>query len=157
MSSPLKLEVVNLSEVPGCDDTEADKRPVILVVDDETLIADTLSKILKKNGYRVLTAYDARSALELARTVPPEILLTDVAMRPGMNGVDLAIEVAQSFSDCRVMLLSGQATAWDLLAEARERGHEFTLLSKPLPPLELLKRVKECVSVCDMSAESLVA
>jgi DNA-binding response OmpR family regulator len=157
MSSPLKLEVVNLSEVPGHDSAGRGERPVVLVVDDEMLIADTLSMILTKNGYRVLTAYDAKAALKLAQTVAPEVLLTDVAMLPEMNGMDLAIEVAQSFSDCRVLLLSGQASAYDLLDDARERGHEFTLLKKPLHPLELLKRVKECTSLRDMSPASLVA
>ena len=117
-----------------------------MIVDDEHIIADTLSIILSKNGFAVLTAYDAHSALELARLVPPELLLSDVVMEPGMDGTELAIAVVASFPDCRVLLFSGNAATCDLLGKARASGYNFPLLTKPLHPAQLLARIAETFS-----------
>jgi DNA-binding response OmpR family regulator len=121
--------------------------PVVLIVDDERIIADTLSMILSRSGFAVLTAYDGQSALELARIIPPELLLTDVMMAPGMNGVELATAVAETVPDCKILLFSGQAATVDLLADARDTGHNFTLLTKPLHPTELLARIAAALEV----------
>ncbi len=53
-------------------------RPVVLVVDDECVIADTLSEILKRSGFNAITAYDGPSALDAALLNPPQVLITDV-------------------------------------------------------------------------------
>jgi len=146
-ASGLDFEIVTMAEVPLGDTMSRwhERLPVVMVVDDEKLIADTVSMILKKHGYTVMTAYDGESALALAGHVAPEVLITDVVMPPGMNGVQLAIEVVRSAVDCRVLLFSGQARTLDLLSDARKEGHQFTLLAKPLHPLQLLDRVRECV------------
>jgi CheY-like chemotaxis protein len=113
-----------------------------LVVDDESAIADTLSEILNLSGYAAMPAYDGEEALETALLMPPELLITDV-MLPGMSGIELAITIRRIFPDCRVLLFSGQAATSDLLTSAKRAGHQFTLLSKPVYPTDLLKRVSE--------------
>jgi CheY-like chemotaxis protein len=118
------------------------RRPVVLVVDDETAIADTLSQILAKSGYVAITAYDAEEALETALLMPPEMLITDVQL-PGMSGIELAITVKKVFPDCKILLFSGQASTADLLASASRAGHSFTLVNKPVHPTDLLKRIAE--------------
>jgi DNA-binding response OmpR family regulator len=117
-------------------------RPVVLVVDDERVIADTLAAILTKCGFAAMTAYDGPAALEIAALVPPELVITDVMM-PGMTGIDLAIQLRASIGDCAVILFSGSATTADLLATAKVDGHEFVILTKPVHPADLLARVKE--------------
>src|SRR6516162_8584536 len=117
-------------------------RPVVLVVDDESIIADTLAEILTRSGYEGIAAYDGDSALETALLKPPEMLITDVVL-PGISGIELAITVRRIFPECRIILFSGQASTADLLAAARADGHHFTLLNKPLHPQDLLKRVSE--------------
>ena len=154
MRHPLKYEVVSLNEVPWNDAiTFPEHEPVVLVVDDERVIADTLSIILSKSGYKVLTAYDGRAALELARIAPPALLITDVVM-PGMTGIELAIELVGVIPDCKVLLFSGQAATVDLLAKARDTGHEFTILTKPVHPTDMLRRVSECFNVQELVATS---
>jgi len=135
---------VSLHEVPRFDQTEDGGiyRPVVLVVDDESIIADTLAEILTRSGYDGIAAYDGDSALETALLRPPEMLITDVVL-PGMSGIELAITVRRIFPDCKVILFSGQASTADLLAAAREEGHHFTLLNKPLHPQDLLHRISE--------------
>lgn len=117
-------------------------RPVVLVVDDESVIADTLAEILSRSGYTGIAEYDGDSALETALLTPPEMLITDVVL-PGMTGIELAISVRRIFPECKIILFSGQASTADLLASARAEGHQFTLLNKPLHPADLLLRVSE--------------
>ena len=151
MPRPLKYEVVSLEEIPWNDSITfpKDRESVVLVVDDERVIADTLSLILSKSGYNVLTAYDGKTALEIARSVPPALLITDVVM-PGMTGIELAIMLVEVIPDCKVLLFSGQAATVDLLAAARDIGHEFAILTKPVHPTDMLRRVKERLDVQEM-------
>jgi DNA-binding NtrC family response regulator len=114
----------------------------ILVVDDEQKIADTLAIILQNNGYETTVAYEGDSALAQFANVRPNLLLTDVVM-PGMNGIDLALAVSERFPACKVLLLSGQAATAELLDRAQKQGSDFPLLSKPIHPEDLLKRVAE--------------
>ena len=132
--------VVPISSAPPADTSAM--RPVVLVVDDESVIADTLTEILSRSGYAAITAYDADEALEIALTTPPEMLITDVIL-PGMNGIELAIKIRRIFPDCKILLFSGQAATVDLLASANGAGHHFNLLSKPIHPRDLLAKVSE--------------
>jgi CheY-like chemotaxis protein len=142
-------KIVPLSEVPVIDrhdeqrthDNRNDAGPMILVVDDEPSVADSMAAILKLVGYTVTTAYNGPSALELAIATPPALLISDFAM-PGMNGVELAIAVLANLPDCNVLLFSGHATHNDL-APAREAGYDLTLLAKPLHPKEMLRQISE--------------
>lgn len=119
-------------------------RPTVLVVDDECAIADTLTEILSRSGYSAKTAYDATGALDSALLQPPEVLITDVVL-PGMSGIELAITMRRIFPDCKVLLFSGNAATSSLLASATRAGHNFTLLTKPVHPKEMLLRVAECI------------
>jgi CheY-like chemotaxis protein len=146
MSPRLKFDVIPLAEVPTEDTIEGRaSQPVILIVDDEKVIADTLSIILSRSGFSTLTAYDGFSALELARNLQPDLLISDVMM-PGMTGIELAITVTGIVPKCRVLLFSGQAATVDLLAKARHDGYDFTTLTKPVHPTDMLKRISECLT-----------
>jgi CheY-like chemotaxis protein len=135
---------VPLKEVPrnSVETNAGGYRPVVMVVDDESVIADTLAEILSRSGYKGVAAYDGDSALETALLTPPEMLITDVVL-PGITGIELAIKMRRIFPDCKIILFSGQASTSDLLANARAEGHHFTLLNKPLHPHDLLRQVAE--------------
>ncbi len=148
MSKKLKFSAVPLSDV-SMNDTVVhmgDRRPMVLIVDDEKVIADTLSIIISKSGFDTMKAYDAATALELAEVTSPDLLISDVVM-PGMTGVELAITMSHIFPECKVLLFSGQAATMDLLAEARESGYDFTTLTKPVHPTDMLRRVRECLTI----------
>jgi DNA-binding NtrC family response regulator len=113
----------------------------ILVVDDERVIADTLVAILRTSGFAAMAAYDGESALQAVSSGVPDLLISDVCM-PGMNGVELAIEIRNRFPRCKVLLFSGHAAARHLLDEAQERGYDFQLLSKPIHPRDLLEHLR---------------
>jgi DNA-binding response OmpR family regulator len=141
--------VVPINEVPPADTTPY--RPTVLVVDDESAIAETVTEILSRSGYAAMTAYDGPEALEIAMLSPPELLITDVSL-PGMSGIELAITVRRIFPDCKILLFSGHVATAELLVRAQRAGHTFTLLSKPLHPRELLARVSESLGVASSVA-----
>jgi CheY-like chemotaxis protein len=117
------------------------KKPTVLVVDDERLIADTMAEILKRSGFRAQCAYDGQSALALAIQLNPDYVLTDVVM-PKMNGVQLAIAIRKALPDTEILLLSGQAGVTEILERARLEGYSFELIPKPVHPEKLLQRLK---------------
>ena len=119
--------------------------PVVLIVDDEKVIADTLSIILTHAGFITMTAYDGVTALRMANQITPALVISDVVM-PGISGVELAIMLTQSIPDLKVLLFSGQASTVDLLEKARRSGHNFTALTKPVHPTDMLKRISECLA-----------
>ena len=117
-------------------------RPVVLVVDDEPLIADTLCAILREHGFVAHKAYSGEEALRLLDRHRPDIVLTDVLM-PNMSGVDLAIEIQDRLPGTRVVMLSGQAATAELMRRAADQGHTFELLAKPIHPEDLIARLKQ--------------
>lgn len=117
----------------------------VFVVDDEKTIASTLATILQLSGFTARFFVHPREALHAASTDPPDVLISDVMM-PELSGIDLAIQVQRICPACRILLLSGQASTADLLQAAREKGHHFALLSKPIHPTELLIRVNKLIN-----------
>jgi len=115
-------------------------RPRVLVADDEPVIADTLKIILGQKGYEVLAVYCGREAIEVAETWRPDLLLADVVM-PDMSGIEAAIRIRAFLPHCRILLLSGQAATTDLMHDARQDGHQFEIILKPIHPTQLLERI----------------
>src|SRR3954463_5611756 len=116
-------------------------KPRVLVADDERVIADTLAIILNQAGYDASAVYSGTGAVEQAKSIRPDLLISDVMM-PDMNGIDAAIEVRAALPSCKILLFSGQAATADLLETARQQGHEFEILAKPVHPQDLLAKLK---------------
>jgi|SRR5215472_12725789 len=116
--------------------------PRILVVDDEKVIADTIVHILNRNGFIAEAAYGGEEAIAKARAHCPELVLSDVLM-PLVDGVEAAIAIREHCPDTRIILFSGQAATVEILTRARDRGHTFELLPKPIHPTQLIKHLRE--------------
>jgi CheY-like chemotaxis protein len=136
VSCYMPVQTVNTST------TSYHPHPLILVVDDEPVIADTITAILKQQGYTAVAVYDGESAIEVALLSPPQLVISDV-MLPGMNGVDLGIAIRRIIPGCEVILSSGQAASSDLITAALLAGNHFVFLEKPVHPSVLLKHVAE--------------
>jgi DNA-binding NtrC family response regulator len=118
------------------------QRKKVLVVDDERLVADTITEILNESGFDAIAAYGGESAIESAAASAPDILLTDILM-PKVDGVQLALTLVKAQPDLRVILFSGQAGISGILARAQDAGYIFDLLPKPLHPDKLIERLRE--------------
>ena len=87
--------------------TRAGRRARILVVDDEASIRDLLAKVLK--DYDVDVVPDGRSAIELLRLYPYNLLIVDLKM-PGIDGLSVIREGKRLKSDLRVIIITGYST-----------------------------------------------
>ncbi|HET6216490.1 MAG TPA: response regulator [Acidobacteriaceae bacterium] len=121
--------------------TNSQAKPKVLVADDERVIADTLAIILNQSGFEATAVYNGEKAVETARTLRPDMLISDVIMTD-MNGIDAAITIRTMLPNCKILLFSGQAATADLLDRARVQGHEFEILAKPVHPQDLLARLR---------------
>lgn len=144
MSDSANFEAIPLADLfaKGITAQNDPKNPVVLIVDDEVIIADTLTTILKQHGIAAMAAYDGPSALQIARVIPPDLLLADVVM-PGMSGIDLAIAITRFIPDCSILLFSGQAATRNLLAEAGDAWCNSEVLLKPIHPAKLVPLIFE--------------
>ncbi len=116
-------------------------KPKVLVADDERVIADTLAIILNQSGFQATAVYSGEKAVETARTLQPDMVISDVIMTD-LNGIDAAIRIRGMLPTCKILLFSGQAATADLLDRARVQGHEFEILAKPVHPQDLLARLR---------------
>ena len=145
MSPTCGSEIIPIDQVPVDEAETTDDRRIVMVVDDEPLVADTLAMILTHAGYRAVRAYDARTALEMASVRAPDLLISDVAM-PMMNGVELALGMVSLAPACKVVLFSGHARSVDLI-RAYDAGHDFPLMAKPMHPREMLGQVAKSLAL----------
>lgn len=116
-------------------------REKILLVEDDDAVRAVTERALARFGYAVLPACGGKEALEIVHDhADIDLLLTDIMM-PGMNGVEVATEVAQVRPDIRVFYMSGYADQ-DLVRQGLlTPGTRF--LQKPFTPQELAERVRE--------------
>ena len=131
---------VNINELPTEQKRSKERGPRVLVIDDEKLVADSLSAILNRFHFDAMPFYSGESAIEAAQQECPDYVLSDVMM-PRLNGVETVLRIKQMCPSARVILLSGNAATAGLLKEAQSEGHEFELLAKPIHPEELLRRL----------------
>ncbi len=111
----------------------------VLVVDDEAGIRDLCSRILRQN-YEVTTAPDGPTAIEMAETAPPDLLLTDIRM-PGMTGLEAAKRIVKRNPEISVVVMTGFGE-FDTLLETVRLGVSGFLV-KPFSPDDLRKTVEE--------------
>ena len=114
--------------------------PMVLVVDHEPAVADTLSEILAQGGYAAVAAYDAEDALETALLIPPELVIAEVAL-PGLSGIEVATALKKELPDCKILLLAGQAEKAAVHGTVKAAGLEVEVVEKPVHTAELLAHV----------------
>lgn len=117
------------------------KRKRVIIVDDDTLIAESLADILNGEGFEATAVFSGQDAIDWARKTKPDIVVSDVVM-PEMNGIEAAKSIREFLPACRIILFSGQALTNDLLAEARAQGHTFEMLGKPVSPYALIAALR---------------
>src|ERR1700733_7174539 len=121
--------------------TDQTRKLKIIVIDDEPVIAETVVEILNHEGFEATAASSGTSAIELARTVRPDVVLSDVIM-PALNGVETGIRIREIVPNCKIILFSGQAATVDLIEKAHRQGHRFEILAKPIKPEQLVSVIR---------------
>lgn len=121
------------------------KKPKILVVDDERAIASVRAMILESQGYETETAYSGEEAVRVACSFHPDCVVSDIMMG-AMNGVESAIEILSFLPQCKVLFISGNAGYGGHLGKARAKGFSFESMDKPVPVPQLLAKIAEMFS-----------
>ena len=116
----------------------------LLVVDDNEMNRDMLSRRLERQGYRVTVAVDGRQALEFLRREEFNLVLLDI-MLPVMNGYQVLeqLKADQSLRNIPVIITTALDEA-DGKARCMELGAE-DYLTKPFNPVKLKSRISDCL------------
>ncbi len=113
----------------------------VLIVEDNAAVRRVVARQLRHLGYRVVEAERAMAALDLLQSEAVDLLLTDIVMPGGLDGVQLATQVRKLWPALKIVLTSG-------FPEARSRdaggfSEDFRLLSKPYSIDELARVLRE--------------
>lgn len=118
-------------------------KTTILVADDDPDVMAVILDTLEPEGYRVLTAADGDTALQLAREERPDIVVLDWMM-PGQDGLSVCRALRQEpdprLADVPVVLITGRADARDTAAGFNAGVTDY--LTKPFKPTHLLARLQ---------------
>jgi len=113
-------------------------RPLVLIVDDDRSIAQSLAAELSASGYDVVTAADGREGLQLFRDRSPDLVLTDLAM-PVADGFEMVAGV-RAIDETPVVVLSVRGGDRDKIRALDLGADDY--VTKPFSVQELLARVR---------------
>lgn len=135
---------------PGAPGAEAERVPLpgsgtILLVEDEAMVRQLARHVLELNGYAVLEASGGTQAVRICERHegPIDLVITDVVM-PGMNGREVAEQVARVRPEARMLFMSGYTD--DVIVQRGVLANETPFLQKPFTPALLAARVREVLT-----------
>ena len=115
----------------------------VLVVDDRQVNRDLVATLLGYHGHRVREAAGGEEALRGIRDDPPDLVITDVIMPGGMNGRELAEEVARQRPGTRVLFTSGYTE--DAIVHHGRLDPGVALLNKPYRKKDLAEKLRQVI------------
>lgn len=133
---------------PGVTKPPEDSQPFLVVVEDESLIRETITMALTDEGYQVLAVEDGRQALEVVRAscsgeggdIPAIDLLILDLMLPYINGLDLCRLLRQEGMTTPILMLSAKGTETDIVVGLEIGADDY--LAKPFGMRELIARCR---------------
>ena len=110
----------------------------VLVVDDETDLAQLIEGYLRKAGLEVAVRHDGTEAVAAVRDFIPDVLVLDLGL-PGLDGIEVCRQV-RTFSDCHVLMLTARDDEVDKIVGLSVGADDY--VTKPFSPRELVARVQ---------------
>ena len=117
----------------------------ILVIDDDELIRSALVQSLGNAGHKVIEAADGQQGCELARTMPVDLVLTDLVM-PVQEGVETILTLKRERPKLPVIAMSGGVTNSKLYLEIAGKIGAKRILPKPFLPRTLISLVESVLA-----------
>ena len=119
----------------------------ILVVDDEPVERQTLSDILRLEGYNVSSVASGEAAIEYLRLNTVDLVILDLRMQ-GMSGLETAKVIRQVSPDVELILLTAHGSMETAIEALRQRVHDYLL--KPASPAQVLESVSKGLARRDL-------
>ena len=115
----------------------------ILVIDDDEKLRSLLRRFLEGAGYEVMEASNGKVALDIQRSTPADLIITDIFM-PDMEGTEIIMDMSAEFPEVKIIAMSGGGNVADVdfLNLASNLGAMRTF-QKPFKQAEILAAVKE--------------
>jgi two-component system response regulator HydG len=142
------------AESPAANDGRVagwDPARVVLVVDDEASIVESLDKIFKREGFTVLTATNGAAGLELLRRHRVGVLLSDLMM-PGTTGMDLLRAAKTVAPETEVVLMTAYGTVETAVDAMKEGAYDF--VAKPLKRAHVVRVVRNALEKQSLVTEN---
>jgi DNA-binding response OmpR family regulator len=114
------------------------KHPTIMVVDDDAVIVKMLERILRLEGYDVITAGDGKAALLLLEKAKPDLVILDIMM-PGLDGIQV-LQIMRQHSDVPVIMLTAKCEDFSVLQTLELGADDY--VKKPFRTQVLLARIQ---------------
>jgi DNA-binding response OmpR family regulator len=111
----------------------------LLIVDDEPIARQSLSDILRLEGYSVIAVASGEAAVEHLRNYSVDLMIVDLKM-PGMSGLDVIQVANQITPDTQIILLTAYGSMESAVEALRQRVHDYLL--KPASPNQILASVR---------------
>ena len=127
-------------------------KPVILIVDDEEGIRESLSGILEDEGYDILTADSGEEAVRILRETSPDLIFLDIWLT-GMDGIKTLQEIKAMKTDVPVIMISGHGSI-ELAVKATQTG-AYDFLEKPLSLERVLLVSKRAIEKRTLERENI--
>jgi len=119
----------------------------ILVIDDDVEFRNYISVLLEKNGYYVKTTGSGTVALNIIKSVFPDLVITDLIM-PDMDGLEIIREIKANYPKIKIMAISGGGRIEpDMYLDLASKFKADAILKKPFKKDVILKKIEELLQV----------
>jgi two-component system, NtrC family, nitrogen regulation response regulator NtrX len=124
----------------------------VLLVDDESNIRRMLAALLREEGFTVAEAPNGNAALLQLDDVDPDVIVLDLLMPPGPNGLETLVRIRERGRGTPVIMMSGKAQLTDAVRAVKQGAFQF--LEKPLTPESVLVTVRAALELNRTRAEN---
>jgi len=108
--------------------------PKILIIDDEEIVLDSCTHILKSSGYQIITAHDGMTGVETMKQENPDLIFVDLKM-PGISGLEVLEKIQEYDATIVPIVITGFATVSSAVEAMKKGAYDF--LPKPFTPDEM--------------------
>lgn len=119
----------------------------ILIVDDDSSTTESISSFLIETGYEVKTASNGMEALEVAKEMNPDLIITDIRM-PKLNGFELYIVLREMNYKKPIIFIS----SYDIHETKEEKFEVFAHIQKPINIFELNQFINKALAEFETTA-----
>ncbi len=125
--------------------------PIVLVVEDDRSNLESLERLFSRENYRVISAGDAKTALDLMRKQRTHVVVTDLMM-PGLSGMDLLKAIKTISPETEVVMMTAYGTVETAVEAMRAGAYDF--VEKPLKRMQITKTVAKAIEKASLIAEN---